>query len=229
LCGPAAKRHLAIVGLGTGSMACYAGPGQRLTFYEIDPAVVRIAADPRYFTYLQECRGRYDVVLGDGRLALARAPDHRFGLIVLDAFSSDSIPWHLVTREAVALYLSKLTDDGILAFNVSNRYLDIEPVLGDLARDAGLVCRGRLEADEDITAEERQLGKVASHFVIMARKPEHLGKLALDPRWHEVAGRPGIAVWTDDFSNILSVFRRGTPAQERAAVRDHKLTRAGGP
>jgi spermidine synthase len=206
------RPRIAIVGLGTGSMACYAEPGQHLTFYEIDPTVVRIASNPRYFTYLKECRGNFDVVLGDGRLTLARAPEQWYGMIVLDAFSSDSIPTHLVTREAMALYLSKLSCDGVLAFNVSNRHLDIEPILGDLARDAGLVCRAQLELDEDISEEERSLGKLASHFVIMARKPEHLGRLARDRRWRDVTGRPDEPVCSDDFPpNILKLFRKGTP------------------
>jgi hypothetical protein len=214
--GPAAKPHIAIVGLGIGSMACYAEPGQHLTFYEIDPAVARIASDPRYFTFLQECRGKYDLVLGDGRLTLARAPDKHYGMIVVDAFSSDVIPMHLVTREALAVYLAKLTDDGILAFHVSNRYFDLEPLLGDLAHSAGLVCRAQLEADEDISEKERSLGKLASHSVIMARKAAHLGKLATDRRWKDVIGRPEEQVCSDDFSpNIFKLFRKGTPARER--------------
>jgi hypothetical protein len=218
-----ARPDIAIVGLGTGAMACYAEPGQRLTFYEIDPAVVRIARDARYFTYLADCRGNYDVVLGDGRLTLARAPAKQYGLIVLDAFSSDSIPMHLVTREALALYVSKLADDGILAFNVSNRYFDIEPLLGDLAEDAGLVCRARLELDEDISTEERSLGKLPSHFVIMARRPADLGKLANDPGWRMVAGRPGERVCSDDFPpNIFKLFRKEPPAGARGDVRTAK-------
>jgi hypothetical protein len=222
--GRAAKPHIAIVGLGTGSMACYAEPGQHLTFYEIDPTVVRIASEPRYFTYLKDCRGKYEVILGDGRLTLARAPDKKYGMIVLDAFSSDSIPTHLVTREALALYLSKSTDDGILAFNVSNRHLDIEPVLGDLAHDAGLVCRAQLELDDDISEEEKSLGKLASHFVIMARKPAHLGSLARDGRWKDVRGRPGERVCCDDFPpNILSLFRKGVPPRNRV---DRQAARA---
>jgi hypothetical protein len=209
-----------VVGLGTGTMACYAEPGQRLTFYEIDPAVVRIARDCRYFTFLKECRGNYDVVQGDGRLTLARARDKEYGLIVLDAFSSDSIPMHLVTREALALYLSKLADGGLLVFNVSNRYFDLEPLLGDLARDGGLACRTRLEGDEDISAVERNLGKLASHIVVMARRPADLGTLAGDARWRQVSGRPEARVCCDNFPpDIFKLFRRGAPAARGGEVR----------
>nr|MBA2644464.1 fused MFS/spermidine synthase [Solirubrobacterales bacterium] len=103
----------AIIGLGTGSIACYSEPGERWTFYEIDPAVERIARDPRLFTYLRACPGEFDVVIGDARLRLSRAADRRYGLIMADAFSSDAVPVHLITREALALYRSKLREHGL--------------------------------------------------------------------------------------------------------------------
>src|SRR5262249_45082582 len=135
------RRSVAVVGLGAGGLACYAEPGQRWAVYQIDPAVERVARDPRYFTYLSDCRaGRLDVVLGDARLRLREAPDHEFDLIVLDAFSSDAIPLHLLTREALHLYLDKLADHGLIAVHISNRFLDLAPVLGALARDADLAC-----------------------------------------------------------------------------------------
>ena len=149
---------MAIVGLGAGSLACYAEPGQGWTFYEIDPAVVRIARDPRFFTYLKDCRARsQDVVVGDARLRLRDAPDGGYGLIVLDAFSSDAIPMHLLTREALRLYRDKLADGGLIAFHISNRYLDLAPVLGALARDAGLI--DRIRRDRDISPEQAKAGQ----------------------------------------------------------------------
>ena len=117
---PRVTARAAIIGLGTGSIACYSKPGERWTFYEIDPTIERIARDPRLFTYLRVCPGSFDVVLGDARLRLARAADRRYGLIMADAFSADAIPVHLITREALALYRSKLREHGIVAFNVSN-------------------------------------------------------------------------------------------------------------
>ena len=146
------KSRVAIIGLGTGTMACYGEPGQNWTFYEIDPAVERIARDKRYFTFLRDSPAKVEVVLGDARLSLAKAPDHQYDLIVLDAFSSDAIPVHLITREALKLYLSKLADHGILAFHISNRYLNLKPVLGDLARDANLACL----VQEDLKLDEAE-------------------------------------------------------------------------
>ena len=141
--GAVPRRAVAVVGLGAGSLACYGTPEQRWTFYEIDPIVFRIAANPRYFTFLRDCPPKPFVILGDARLTLARAPDGAYDLIVLDAYSSDAPPMHLITLDAVRLYLTKLAPDGVLVFNISNRHLVLEPVLGAIARAAGLVARTR--------------------------------------------------------------------------------------
>jgi hypothetical protein len=203
--GQGTGRQIAVIGLGVGSMAAYAEPGQHFTFYEIDPAVARIAGDPDYFTFLTQCRGTYDIVLGDGRLTLAEAPDEHYDLIVLDAFSSDAIPTHLLSREALQLYLSKLARGGILAFHVSNNYLDLEPVVGRLAAEAGLVCLSR--ADLVIREEDESQGKLPSHYMVMARSARDLGSLADHPKWKQVTSRPDAPVWTDQYSNLLSLFR----------------------
>ena len=200
---PAITARVAVIGLGTGSMACHSERGERWTFYEIDPTVERIARDPRLFTYMRDCAGELDVVLGDARLSLSNAPPNRFGLIVADAFSSDAIPVHLLTREALALYRSRLRAHGILAFHVTNRFLALEPVLGNLAREAGLACMGR----EDSTAGDGSVrGKLASHWVVMAERRSDLPPLWLDPRWHACRRSPGSAVWADDFSNLVGAF-----------------------
>jgi len=198
------KSRVAIIGLGTGSIACYGKPGQLFTFYEIDPAVERIARDKRYFTFVSECPAKVDVVLGDARLSLSRTPDHRYDLIILDAFSSDSIPIHLLTREAIKLYLKKLANKGLLAFHVSNRYLNLQPILGDLAQDAGLRCL--VQEDRKVSEAEKKAKKCPSDWVVMASGKSDLGKLIEDPRWKTLPGRPGTRLWTDDFSNVLSVF-----------------------
>ena len=127
------RRHR---GLGTGTIACYGRPNETWTFYEIDPLIERIAFNPKYFTYLRDCPPAKRIVLGDARLSLAQAPDSSYDFIVLDAFSSDAIPVHLMTREALQLYLRKLAPGGSIAFHISNRYLNLEPVLVELARDA---------------------------------------------------------------------------------------------
>lgn len=190
---PAVTKRAAVIGLGTGTMACYAGRGERWTFYEIDPTVERVARDPRLFTFLRDCPGRFDVVLGDARLSLARAAGPRYGLFVLDAFSSDAIPTHLLTREALLLYRSRLREGGVLAFHISNNYLDLEPVLGNLASDGGLVCVA-------------QQGRT-SHWVAMAQHRSHLGAAGVDARWHDCRRAPGSAVWTDDFSNLVGALK----------------------
>jgi SAM-dependent methyltransferase len=203
--GPRAKKDVAIIGLGTGAISCYGQPGQQFTFYEIDPVVEHIARDPRYFTFLEDCQAKLEVVLGDARLSLKGASDPSYDMIILDAFSSDAIPIHLVTREALNLYLSKLKPGGMLVFHISNRYLNLQPVLGNLARDAGLISRARIE--QNLSKAELKQKKTPSFWLVMARGPGDLGSLARDPRWQNCPGRPGEALWTDDFSNILSVFQ----------------------
>jgi hypothetical protein len=199
------RPSVAVVGLGTGSLAAYAMPGQQYDFYEIDPAVQRIAEEGRYFTFLKECRGKYRILLGDARLKLKGADDSRYGLIVIDAFSSDSVPLHLITREALTLYLRKLAPDGLLAFHVSNRYLDLAPVLGDLAGDLGLVCVVR--HDLGITNEEAQAGKVPSSWVVIAQLAEDVEPLVAHGGWRPQPARPGRRIWTDDYSHVLGAFK----------------------
>jgi spermidine synthase len=149
---------------------------------------------------LRDSPARTRIILGDGRLSLARAPDKHYGLIILDAFSSDAIPVHLLTREAVRnVYLHKLADHGLLLFHISNRYLDLQSVLADVARDAGLVCR----VSTDLGNWE--IGKAPSIWVVMALSPRDLA--SLDERWRDLEGSPGRPVWTDDFSNVVRIVR----------------------
>jgi spermidine synthase len=196
---------VAVIGLGTGSLACYGQSGQEFMFYEIDPAVVRIARDARYFTFLQMCPPDVHVVVGDARLSLATTPNGHYGLIVLDAFTSDAIPSHLITRQALRLYMQKLAQAGLLAVHISNNHLDIEPVLANLAHDTGLV--GLAQQDLRVTPVEARAGKTASHWVVLARRSYALHALQNDARWHTLAPRADRAVWTDDFSNILSIIK----------------------
>jgi hypothetical protein len=203
------RRHIAVTGLGAGTLASYAEPGQSLTYYEIDPAVVRIALDPRYFTYCEDAKRRgvdLQMVVGDGRLNMTVAPDGGYDLLILDAFSSDSLPVHLITREAFELYLRKMTSDGVIAVNVSNRYLDIPPVLGNIAAELDLVGLRRHDyEDEDVVP-----GKYASHWVVMSKQRDVLGALWEDARWEPIPRNPALGVWTDNFSNVLSVFDWGS-------------------
>jgi spermidine synthase len=200
------RRHqnVAVIGLGTGSLSSYAWARQSWTFFEIDPAVERLARDPLYFTFLEDCPAEMKVILGDARLTLARAPDRVYDLIIFDAFSSDAVPTHLISREALSLYLTKLANGGMLMFHISNRYLDLRPVLANLAADAAQVC-----IYQDYQVSEAEQSTYASHsmWVVMARSQKDLGELAQDERWTQAAPDPRVGLWTDEYSNILSVFR----------------------
>jgi hypothetical protein len=198
-------RRVAVVGLGTGSMACHARPGEQWTFYEIDPEVLRIARDPGLFTFLGECLDEFDVVLGDARLSLAGPSPGEYGLLAVDAFNSDAIPVHLLTREALRVYLGKLGEGGFLAFHISNNYVDLHPILANLAADARLLAYAR---DEDAVGPERSAtGVFPSNWVVMARSEGDLDGLVGDPRWRRLEPRPDFPLWTDDFSNLLRVLR----------------------
>jgi hypothetical protein len=196
---------IAVVGLGAGTLACYAQPGQQWTFFEIDPTVLKLASDRQYFTYLGDSAAPARIVLGDARLSLAAEPDRKYDLLILDAYSSDAIPIHLVTREALALYLRKLAPGGRLAFHISNVHLDLEPVLADLARDAGVACLTR--EDANILPQELASGKAASTWLVMARSEADLAALARDSRWRPGRGRDQPVIWTDDYSSLLSILR----------------------
>lgn len=209
------RQSVAVVGLGAGSIACHARPGQRWIFYEIDPAVERIARADRYFTFLRDCVPGVRVVLGDARLSLVAAPPAAYDLLILDAYSSDAPPLHLITRQALALYLDKLAAGGVLVFNISNRHMDFEPVLANLARDAGLTAL--VQDDAVVSDEEYARGKRPSEWVVMARRPVDLAPLAADARWRLARGEPGIALWTDDFAALIQTFK--WPARLRALSR----------
>lgn len=198
-------RRVAIVGLGTGTVACYGRPNETWTFYEIDPLIERIAFNPKYFSYLRDCPPTKRIVIGDARLSLAQAPDSSYDFIVLDAFSSDAIPIHLMTREALQLYLKKLAPGGSIAFHISNRYLDLEPVVVELARDARIA--GIVGADTAITPEQTMSFKMNSKWIVLSRSAKDHALLALQPGWRVLAPTSDIGLWTDDFSNVLSVFR----------------------
>ncbi len=199
--GDRKKMSIAVTGLGTGTIASYAGAGQAIDFYEIDPAVRLIAISPSYFTYLTDCRADWNIILGDARLTMEKAPSHHYGMIILDAFSSDAIPVHLLTSEALDLYLSKLEQDGVLLVHISNRYVDLAPVLGKLADDKGLA--GMICSDDEDEWEEKN----ASTWVLLARKESDFGDLARSSDWEPIKSPGNVRVWTDDFSDILSVFK----------------------
>jgi hypothetical protein len=204
--GPNAKKRIAVTGLGVAAIANYCDAGQSLRYYEIDPAVVTIAQTPRFFTYYEDARGRgveLDVVVGDARLKMEDARANWYDMIILDAFTSDAIPVHLLTKEAIEMYLRKLMADGLLVVHISNRFLQLEPVLGNMADALGLVALKQFDFAEGVPF------KSGSDLVVMARTREGLGPLATDPRWTTLRRSRAVGIWSDDFSNVLSIFRWG--------------------
>ena len=200
------KTRFGVVGLGTASMAAYAKPGDTWTFFEINPVVERLARDPEFFTYLKDCAPQATVVTGDARLMLISQPDAAFDVLVLDAFSSDAIPVHLITLEAMQLYLQKLAPGGVMAVHISNRYLDLAPVVGATAREAGLVAVVQTNVPAE-AAREISLEISPSRWVLVARSAEDIGTLVNEGRWSSLDDATG-PVWTDDYSNVFSVLTR---------------------
>jgi hypothetical protein len=201
-------RAVGVVGLGVGTVAAYAKPGMTLHFFEIDPTVCRIAADPRYFTYLADAAADRTITLagfvGDGRLRLAERLPGSYDLVVIDAFASDSIPMHLLTREAVAMYAARLKPGGAIAFNVSNRYFDLAPPLGAIAASLGL--HAAVRADQDVPQIEREMGKHASVWVAVG-DAARIGSLRDSrPAWQPIVVPDGYRVWTDDYGNLFGAF-----------------------
>jgi hypothetical protein len=195
---------VAVVGLGTGALACHGSRSQHFTFYEIDPLVESIARDTRLFTYLRDCPPQIDVVIGDARLSLASAPDRQYDIFVFDAFSSDVIPVHLLTREALELYVRKTTSDGVLLFHISNRYMDLAPVLDRLAKELKLAAL--IQNDVNLSAELFAAGKSPSRWILLARDQRALEPFTREPRWRALDGNLGGDLWTDEYSDVLKVL-----------------------
>ena len=200
--GPAAR--IGVVGLGAGTLACYARPQERWTMFEIDPAVVDIAR--RNFTYLKDCKPDLRMVVGDARLTLQSEAPGSFDLLAVDAFSSDSIPLHMMTREALAIYGRALRADGVLLIHISNRFMKLEPVVAALAADGGwqlqmLTYRpGNRETLHMISAQ--------STWVALSRDPARLAALAAaDAGWKPAKPGTDAPVWTDDFASVLPALR----------------------
>jgi hypothetical protein len=196
------RKRTGVVGLGVGSMACYARPGDRFTFFEIDSGVVERARNNKLFSFLRDCKGTFEIAMGDGRRSLEKRADREFGVLALDAFSADSIPMHMITREAVELYLDKLEPNGVIAFHLSNNYLDLEPQVGRIASALGLSCYS--QSDDHVDA--KTLGKYPSHWAVLARRPADLGSVAREARWQRCRVAKS-SEWRDDHQNLLSAVR----------------------
>lgn len=195
----------AIIGLGTGSFLCHRRPEEKWAVFEIDPSVIKVASDPRYFQFVSDCAPDARMVLGDARQTLAREPNGRFDYVLIDAFSSNAIPMHLLTREALQLYFSKISEDGLLVMHIENRKIELASVVAAIAEIEGWSLRVAKFKNNDRLATKDHV--YPTHVAVLARAPEALGDLAADPDWKSVSSGDTSA-WTDDYSNILSALFR---------------------
>ncbi len=202
------RARLGVIGLGTGTLACYRRPDQRLTFFEIDPAVVEIARSP-LFTFLSNCAPDARIVVGDARLTLEREPAGTFDILAVDAFSSDAVPMHLLTREAFRVYGQALRPDGVLAIHISNRYLELRPVLAAIAAAEGWHAR---LVEHSPAGDEKLVYQTTSVWVLMSRSADTLERVRQapgnDPRlWKPLPRRAGVTPWSDDYATILPFLK----------------------
>jgi len=197
--------NYAVIGLGTGSLICRSKDGDKATYYEIDAMMVRLSRDMGYFTFLKECGKDVPIVMGDARLTLADAPDGAYDLIVVDAFTSDAIPIHLLTKEAMEIYKRKLSPQGIVLIHISNRHLELGSVVTGIAAANDMVTR--ISESGDVTEDDTDY-KFLGTVTASARKDEDFGPLAKSQYWEVQRPNPRQRVWTDDYSNIVGALIR---------------------
>ena len=196
--------RVGVIGLGVGTLAAYGEAGETMTFFEIDPAVVSLARDPSLFSFIEDSAATIETVVADGRRGLA-ADDMTYDMFVIDAFSSDAIPVHLVTREAVVLYADRIGEEGLIAFHITNRFVDLEPVLGAIADSLGM--HALIQGDDTVTAAQAAEGKRVSTWVLMANETAALEPFLADDRWRSVVADPADRVWTDGYSDLVGALR----------------------
>ena len=206
LFGPNAR--IGVVGLGSGTLSCYRQPGQSWTIFEIDPVMVHIARNR--FSFLSRCAPDARIVLGDARISLANAAPNSIDVLAVDAFSSDAVPMHLLTHEALAVYGRAVQPNGIVLFHISNRYLDLKPVIADLAAQGGWQA-ALLEYDP--TEDEKLMNATVSIWIALSRNPATLDRLVQasgddSSQWLALDRTPGFAGWSDDYASILPILRR---------------------
>jgi hypothetical protein len=199
-----APLRVAVIGVGAGTLTCASEPGETWKFFDIDQTMVDAAKDPKFFTYIRSCAPDVKPVIGDARLTFAKEPDGIYDVIIVDAYSSDAIPIHLATQEAMKIYKSKLAPQGAVVMHVSNRHLELESVV------VGIADANDLKSwvyNEDSGRDDEYI--FATDVVVSAREEADVGELASSDKWTETEPTEGQRVWTDDYSNILgAVYRR---------------------
>jgi hypothetical protein len=201
--------RVAAIGLGTGTLTCHSQPGETWRVFEIDQAIVDIAKDPRRFTFVSRCMPDLQPVMGDARLTFAKEPDGFFDLIIVDAYSSDAIPIHLATQEAMAIYKQKLAPQGAVMVHVSNRHLELSSVIVGIADANGLKA---WTFDDDMNREGEYI--FSTEVVLAAREEADVGSIAGNSKWTLTEPEDDERVWTDDYSNIIgAVWRRLYPKE----------------
>ncbi len=214
---PAAR--IGAVGLGSGAVASYVRAGDHLTFFEIDPQVIALASDPKVFSYTSQCaQGPIDYVLGDARLTLNRQAPGTFDILLIDAFSSDAIPTHLLTVEAMRGYLARITPDGVVILHLSNRHLELTGAAAAVVRAAGGYSLYQGYRAPECTA---QYAASDEDVMVVAKSPEALAAYRADHRWHGPTRRQ-VRPWTDDYTNVVGALidhmaGRRPPAEARQA------------
>lgn len=204
-----------VIGLGIGVISCYQKEGRSFDFFEIDPAVVEVAEDRHLFTYLSDCGSPYEIELGDGRLKMMEKPDGYYDAIVMDAFSSDSIPVHLLTVESFQLYKKKLKPGGFIIINISNRYMDLGPVVAAAAENLGMQAFRKISEGGEIEG----MPYYQAEFMVIAGEPDQAAFL-VDHGWTKTDLKEGFRLWTDQYSNITSLFKLFMVTQDNSIVNE---------
>jgi len=200
-----APMRVAVIGLGAGSLACRIAPNETWRFFEVDPLVIEIARDPRHFSFISECAPNLPVILGDARLTIANEPQGFYDLIIVDAYSGDAIPVHLATREAMAIYKSKLAKDGVIMMHISNRYLELKSVAVGIAAASGMQT---WVWNDPYRGADVAKFIYPSEVTVSAERPENVGALSQSANWSLTPPDPTLRTWTDDYSNIVGAFWR---------------------
>jgi hypothetical protein len=195
------RRRLGLVGLGTGTLTAYAQPGDYVRIYEINPEVKRLAGSP--FSFLSNCAGKAEVALGDARLSMEREPPQQFDLLALDAFSSDAIPVHLLTEEAFEVFTRHLKTNGVIAIHISNHFLDLEPVVANLARHFNYKM-----AVIDYDESDEHWWLYSSTWILLTHDDQFLSSPAICAAALPAKTKPPtVPLWTDDFASLFQILK----------------------